>query len=161
MFGILLLLFIMLPMAELYLLLMMADKVGGIWTFALVIFTGVVGAWLCRLQGFRTIAKINEQLSGGQMPKETLMDGGMILVSAALLVTPGIMTDAFGFSLLFPPCRALYRKLIARWMKGKIKFQTFSTTGANPEGYRRWGGSIDPNVVEGQVINEPSEADPS
>ncbi len=153
MFGILVLLFILLPMAELYLLLWMAGQVGGGWTFALVIFTGMLGAWLCRLQGFRTMTRINNEFAGGKMPTDSLMDGGMILVSAALLVTPGIMTDVFGFSLLFPPCRAVYRKVLARWMKGRFQFQTFSSTGANPEAYRRWGGQIDPNVVEGQVVD--------
>ena len=154
MFGILVLLFICLPMAELYLLLWMADRVGGGWTFALVIFTGMLGAWLCRLQGFRTMTRINNELAGGKMPTDSLMDGGMILVSAALLVTPGIMTDVFGFSLLVPPCRKIYRKILARLMKDRFKFQTFSATGANPEAYRRWGGQIDPNVVEGQVVDQ-------
>ena len=152
--GFLLLLFILLPMAELYLLLMMADMVGGMWTFALVIFTGILGAWLCRLQGFRTLTKINHEISSGQMPTDSLLDGGMILVSAALLVTPGIMTDVFGFSLLIPPCRALYRKLLARSMKGKFQFQAFTSTGANSGAYRRWGGQIDPNVIDGQVVND-------
>ena len=157
MLGYLILLFILLPMAELYLLLMMAGRVGGLWTFALVIFTGMLGAWLCRLQGFRTLARINQEMSDGQMPTDSLVDGGMILVSAALLVTPGIMTDLFGFSLLFPPCRAIYRRLLTRFMKGRIKFQTFSSTGANSEAYRRWGGPMDPNVVEGQVVGQDDQ----
>ncbi|MEM7312668.1 MAG: FxsA family protein [Planctomycetota bacterium] len=131
MFGILLILFVCLPFAELALLMAMAEQFSWQATFALVVFTGILGAALARWQGFLTLQKIQNELAAQRMPKDSLMDAGMILVAAALLLTPGIMTDAFGFSLLFPPCRILYRTLIARWAKGRFKFQT---VGFGPQG---------------------------
>ena len=102
--------FVCLPLAELALLMAMAEQISWQATFALVIFTGVLGAALARWQGFKTLQKIQSEMAEKRMPKDSLMDAGMILVAGALLLTPGIMTDAFGFSLLFPrPDRRLWR----------------------------------------------------
>ncbi len=153
MFAILALLFVLLPLAELFLLLQMASHVGGLPTFALVIFTGVVGAWLAREEGFRTLTRINEEMAAGRMPTDSLLDAGMILVAGAMLVTPGIMTDCLGFSLLIPPCRRLYRKLLGDYLKKRVKVQTFTSTSSNSFSFGQQEFE-DQNVVDGQVVSK-------
>jgi len=158
--GFLILLFVVLPLSELYLLLKMAELISPGATFALVIFTGILGGWLARQQGWSVYARIQNDLSSAKIPKDSLMDGAMILVAGALLLTPGIMTDVFGFSLLFPPCRAVYRRWISNWMTKNIKVETFG--GSAGPGARRgntvdspgWrSGSDDDGHNEGQVID--------
>lgn len=153
MFGYLLLLFVLLPFAELALLLALADKFSWQATLALVVFTGILGASLARWQGFRTFVRIQDELAQSKMPRDSLMDAGMILVAAAFLVTPGIITDLFGFSLLLPPCRRLYRSLLARWLKGKFQIQTHGSFTAR-ENAATEDRIIDVKVVESSEDNQ-------
>jgi len=118
----LLLLFITVPLLELVILLMLSDATGWRWTLGLVIVTGIAGAWLARRQGFSTWRRIQEELAAGKMPGESLADALMIFVAGALLLTPGLLTDLFGFSLLLPPCRRFYRRWLMQRLKGKLQF---------------------------------------
>lgn len=149
MFGLLLLLFVTIPMVELFLLFKLHEYTqSALATIGLILFTGFVGAWLARQQGLGTVAKIKTAMSEGRIPATELMDGGMILFAAALLLTPGILTDAFGFSLLFPPCRLVYRKLLQRYFpKPNISIRTsnFDSTGFGTN------EPFDPDVVDGEA----------
>ena len=120
----LLLLFIVVPFVELALLLKLAELTSWIHTLLLVIATGVLGTWLARSQGLRTYRKIQQPLSAGQMPTDSLLDAAMIFVAGALLLTPGILTDLFGFSLLFPMTRQLYRRWLVKRFKARFTMQT-------------------------------------
>lgn len=113
----LLLLFIAVPFVELMLLLLLADVTSAWVALSVVVITGVVGTLLVRAQGFRTFGRIHEQLSRGEMPTDALIDAVCILIAGALLLTPGMLTDAFGFSLLIPACRVFYRRRAARWFR--------------------------------------------
>ena len=113
MFLRLLLLFTVVPLVELFLLVKLGTVVGVGPTIALVIFTGILGAWLARQQGLDVLRRVNEDLSHGRMPTEALMDGVLILIAAAVLLTPGLLTDALGFVLLIPRTRAAVRKIVA------------------------------------------------
>ena len=113
MFLRLLLLFTIVPLVELFLLVKLGTVVGVGPTIALVIFTGVLGAWLARQQGLEVLRRVNEDLSQGRMPTEALMDGVLILIAGAVLLTPGLLTDALGFVLLIPRTRAAVRKIVA------------------------------------------------
>ena len=112
------LLFVVVPLVELALLLKLADWSGD-WrvTLLVVVATGLLGTLLARSQGFRTYRRIQGELSAGRMPTDSLLDAVMIFVAGALLVTPGILTDLFGMSLLIPSCRRLYRRQMASWIK--------------------------------------------
>lgn len=112
MFLWLLLLFTILPVIELSLLLQVGSVLGAAPTVGLVLLTGVVGAWLAREEGLRTVRKMQEQLAQGQMPGEELVDGFLILFAGAVLLTPGFVTDFWGMTILFPPTRALFKKLV-------------------------------------------------
>ena len=128
----LLLLFIVVPFVELALLLKLAEITSWWHTLLLVIVTGVVGTWLARSQGLRTYRKIQQSLAAGQMPTDSLIDAAMILVAGALLLTPGILTDLFGFSLLFPPTRLLYRRWLVKRFKARFTMQTTFNTSEPP-----------------------------
>ena len=113
MFLRLLLLFTVVPLVELFLLVKLGTVVGVGPTIALVLFTGILGAWLARQQGLEVLRRVNEDLSQGRMPTEALMDGVLILIAGAVLLTPGLLTDALGFVLLIPRTRAAVRKIVA------------------------------------------------
>lgn len=144
----LLALFIIVPAVEIALLVKVHEFTGNIlYTFGLILFTGFLGAWLTRQQGLSTLTKIQTAMAEGRMPAAELVDGGMILVAGALLLTPGILTDAFGFSLLFPPCRAVYRKLLKRYFpKPNVQFH-MGPAGAGPGVHDP--ADHDPSVVDG------------
>ena len=110
----LLLLFTVVPLLELYILLKVADTTSAGFTFALVLVTGLVGATLARWQGFSWRRRLQQDLTSGQLPADSLLDGLLIFIAGALLITPGILTDAAGFSLLIPPLRALAKRAIKR-----------------------------------------------
>jgi len=113
MFLRLLLLFTVVPLVELFLLVKLGTVVGVGPTIALVIFTGVLGAWLARQQGLGVLRRLRVELAAGRMPAGALIDGLLILVAGAVLLTPGLLTDALGFVLLVPPSRAVVRRIVA------------------------------------------------
>ena len=108
------------PLLELALLIRIGRAIHVGPTIALVILTGVVGAALARHQGLRALARIQEHLARGSMPAAELVDGLMILIAAAVLITPGVITDCFGFVLLIPPARAWVRKAVSRHFKKRL-----------------------------------------
>ena len=114
-------LFVGVPLVELWLLLQVGERVGAMPTIALVIGTGILGANLTRREGMRTIEKINKAMAQGQMPQEALLDGLAIFMGGTLLLTPGILTDVLGFSLLFPLARPFLLALVSGWMQKKMQ----------------------------------------
>lgn len=112
-------LFVLVPVVELALLLRAGQWLGVLPTVALVVATGVLGAWLVRSEGVRTMARFQEQLARGELPGRALMDGAAVLVGGALLLTPGVLTDVVGFGLLFPPTRGFLQAwAVARLVRG-------------------------------------------
>lgn len=110
MLGRLLLLFVLVPLAELALLIQVGRWTGVWTTVALVFLTGILGAGLARAEGLRTLWAFRRDVSEGRVPGRALQDGLSILVGGALLLTPGFLTDVVGFSLLLPFTR--------RWIQG-------------------------------------------
>ena len=110
-------LFIGLPIVELVLLFELHGLVGFLPTVMLVLLTGVAGAALVRRQGLAILLKIQREMSIGNVPAPQMIDGVMILVAGALLVTPGLITDLSGFLLLIP----LVREKIRFWLKKKLE----------------------------------------
>ncbi len=123
-FLILLFLFIAVPLVELALLLSVSAHFGWWWqTLILVIVTGVTGAFFAKQQGWQTWERLKQNISDREMPTDALFDGIMILVAGAFLITPGLLTDFAGFSLLFPPFRKLIKTPIIFWLKRTIFFR--------------------------------------
>ena len=115
------LLFVIVPLLELALLIEIGQVVGFLPTMALVVLTGVTGAWLTRLEGLRTLVKLRDDLARGQLPGQAIMDGMSILVGGALLLTPGILTDLVGFSLLLPPTRRAIQRRVRESLEQHIQ----------------------------------------
>ena len=114
-FHLLFLLFITVPIAEIYLLLEVGGIIGAIPTIGLVVLTAAAGAALVRAQGFSTIAQVRRSMEAGEVPAVAIIEGIFLLVAGALLLTPGFLTDAIGFGCLVPPLRrAFIIRLIER-----------------------------------------------
>jgi len=114
MFGLLLLLFIVVPILELFVIVQVADGLGVLPTIALLLTVSLLGAWLVRREGTNITPRIREALFGGRMPSKEIADGALIMLGGAFLLTPGFVTDAIGLSLMIPPIRALYRNVVLR-----------------------------------------------
>lgn len=144
----LLLLFVLVPVAELMLLIRLGEWIGLWPTLGLIVVTGVVGSMLARQQGFSVLRRLQSRLGQGGLPGRELLDGAIILVSGALLLTPGVVTDVVGFAGLIPPTRALIRAGLGRWLKKKVRsdsanFQIFWSGSGSAGGPGR-GGSPGP-----------------
>lgn len=98
--------FALVPLAEIYLLVKAGRAIGAWPTVAVVLATGLAGAWLARRQGLSTLARIRESMAQGAPPTGELADAALILAAGVLLLTPGFLTDAAGLVLLLPPARA-------------------------------------------------------
>lgn len=130
----LILIFVAVPLVELAILLQVAQVIGLVPTIALVVTTGVAGAALARHQGLRAFLAVQQELASGRLPGRALLDGLSILVGGAFLLTPGILTDIAGFSLLLPLSRrwlqgAVKRRLERRVSEGTVEFTVFSPGG--------------------------------
>ena len=113
MFLRLLLLFTFVPLVELYLLIRIGRVIGVVPTIAIVVVTGALGAALARHQGLGVLRRLQEDLVAGRPPTGALVDGLLILVAGAMLLTPGLITDAVGFLLLVPAGRKVVRKAVS------------------------------------------------
>ncbi|MCF7822378.1 MAG: FxsA family protein [Mariprofundaceae bacterium] len=113
-------LFILLPLAELYLLIEVGSGIGGVLTITLCLLTAALGGMLVRHQGMRTFLRAKELMDRGQPPAEQMLHGIMIAISGVLLFIPGFITDMIGFLLLVPPVRnRLGQRLIAARISGR------------------------------------------
>lgn len=115
------LLIIVIPAIDIGVLLLSGKTLGLFPTIALIILTGVVGAYLAKREGLQTIRRAQEQLAYGQIPGESVLDGISILIGATLLLTPGFITDIVGFLLLFPPSRKLFKFFMKNSLRKKIE----------------------------------------
>ncbi len=109
-----LLLFIVVPIAELYIIIQVAQETGVLNSIGLLILVSLIGAWLVRAEGTGVLKKIRVQLAKGEIPGRELVDGGLILLAGVLMLTPGFLTDAFGLLLLFPLTRPIFRSVLLR-----------------------------------------------
>lgn len=148
MLGRLILLFILLPLADLWLLLVLSNHTSWQFSVLLVIISGLIGAYLARRSSKAVWGKIQSKLSRGEFSTELLSDGAMIFFAAGLLLTPGFITDAIGLTILIPPIRNWYKTLVARWFKLQTNFQiVMPQMGPNQE------PPLDENTVEGKVAD--------
>ena len=153
----LILLFTLVPFLELYLLLAIAARTSAQFTFALVVATGILGAILARQQGFRWREKMAAQLQQGELPTDGILDGLMIFIAGALLLTPGVLTDLLGFALLISPLRSLFkariRQKIAQSFEAGVKSHYQWTSDQSPKSADR------DRVIESYVIENQEKPD--
>jgi UPF0716 protein FxsA len=160
MFPILALLFLLVPLIEIYVLIQVGGVIGALWTVILVVVTALLGAGLLRYQGLTTLARVRNRLDVGELPAEELIEGIFLLVAGALLLTPGFVTDAAGFSLLVPALR----RWLARVALARMQLKVVATAGVRPD--PRAGGPTGPGrsrarergrVIEGEWQREDDD----
>jgi UPF0716 protein FxsA len=114
MVGVLLVLFLLIPLAELYVIIQVGQAFGALNTIALLIVISVVGAWLAKREGMSVWRRFQRQVESGSVPGKEIADGVMILFAGARLMSPGFLTDVLGIGLLLPPVRAVVRGAFMR-----------------------------------------------
>ena len=147
----LLVLFILVPLAELAMLLILAQHTHWTVSLGLVVITGVFGAWMTRGQGTAAIQRLGRSMKEGEGPTDSLLDTALIFVAGAFLLTPGVLTDCFGISILIPNCRKFYKQKLVSWFKSRFNITTVSSF-ANP-----FSEPNDPNVVDSYVVDKDVE----
>lgn len=117
----LVLLFIAIPVVEIYVLIQVGEEIGALWTIGLLVLVSVVGAWLAKREGIGVWTRMQQQVSSGRVPAIELVDAFLILLAGALLLTPGFVTDVLAVVLLVPPTRALVRGGLRRMLIGRVE----------------------------------------
>ena len=110
----LLIIFVGVPLFELYLLIQVGSEIGALPTIGLSILTAIIGTYLVRVQGFAVLMRVRDMVDRGETPALEVLDGALLLIAGLMLILPGFLTDALGFLLLIPPLRRL---LVRRFVR--------------------------------------------
>lgn len=125
-------LFIVVPMVEIYVIVQVGHAIGVFETLGLLLLLSFVGAWLTKHEGFIVLQRLRAQLEAGRAPTAEIIDGVLVLAAGVLMLTPGFVTDAVGLLVLFPPTRALLRMYLRR----RFDMQVFGGAGGAGPGPR-------------------------
>ena len=140
----LIILFIVVPIAELAVIIQVGQAIGVWWTIALLIVDSVLGGLLMRSQGRAAWRRFNEAVGGGRIPAREVADGVLVIFGGALLLTPGFLSDILGALFLLPPTRALIRRVFLRQAMSRITVSmagaAMPSRGPRPRGRRRGHG---------------------
>jgi UPF0716 protein FxsA len=117
-------LFIVVPLAELYVILKVGDAIGVVWTILLLAADSLLGSVLLRSQGRTVWRRFNEALAAGRLPHREVVDGVLVIFGGAFLITPGFLTDIVGLTLLLPPSRAVARRMLMRRLGRRPEVRT-------------------------------------
>jgi UPF0716 protein FxsA len=121
MFFKLFILFTIIPVLELWLLIEIGGVIGFFPTVLIVIITGITGAWLAKMEGISVLTNIQRSMSQGVIPKTELVNGLLVFIGGAMLLTPGFITDITGLLMIFPPTRAIFATFLISYFERKIK----------------------------------------
>ena len=143
-FPALLLLFLLVPLIEIYLLIKIGGVIGAFPTVVLVVLTAVIGAGLARYQGLATLQRLQATMARGEAPAIEMLEGVLLLVGALLLLTPGFLTDLLGFACLIPQTQ---RAFAFRWLRRATLVTPGSTPGKVPERHQT-------RTIEGEFRRE-------
>jgi UPF0716 protein FxsA len=127
----LVLLFVLVPIAEIYVIIQVGQEIGALWTVLILVVDSLIGARLLSWQGRRAWAAFQSALATGRVPHREVLDGVLIILGGAFLLTPGFLTDIAGLLLLFPPTRTWFRRLLTRMAMrpGRLDWTRFVVTG--------------------------------
>ena len=165
----LLILFIVVPLAELYVIVQIAGEIGIIWTLLLLVADSVAGTLLVKSQGRAAWTRFNEATTAGRIPAREVADGALIILGGALLMTPGFLTDIFGFLLLIPPTRVFFRKAVVG-LFAKRNPLTYVGMKAAPHAERAWneraarrraGSGVPAEYVDGTAREVSDDDEPA
>jgi UPF0716 protein FxsA len=148
----LLVIFIVVPLLELYVIVTVADSIGIVPTLLLLLVDSIVGSLLLKSQGRAVWRRFSETMAAGRVPHREVLDGALVIFGGAFLITPGFLTDIVGLVLLLPPTRALARRLVIRALGGRVGI---SVAGAATR--RRSRGRFDVEGTATEVSEDPLE----
>jgi len=154
MLPLLVLLFVVVPIAELFVIIQVGEAIGVLPTIALLIADSVLGSMLMRSQGRAAWLRFNTALAEGRVPHREVLDGALVIFGGALLLTPGFLSDILGLVLLLPPTRALARGIVVRRVLPRLVVTSLGGTGAPGGAQRR------PGPDTGDVEGTATEIDP-
>ena len=145
------LLFVLVPLAELAILLIIAQETHWLISIGIVLFTGFLGAYLAKGQGIAALTRVRSAMTDHVAPTDAILDAALILFAGGMLLAPGILTDIFGMSLLIPQCRSFYKPRLIAWFKKRFKVETVvqSMAGASPLNRE------DDDVIDSYVVPTP------
>ena len=144
---VLLLLFVVVPIVEIYVIVQVGSAIGVLPTIALLIADAVIGTWLFRREGRKAWVALQLAITEHRVPTKEVTDGALVVVGAALMLAPGFVTDAVGLLCVLPPSRAVLRRLISIWVARRL----LGAGGVIPgdRSRRRQG-----DVIEGEVLDD-------
>jgi len=138
MFPLIAVIFLLVPIIEIYLLIQVGQVIGAGWTIFLVVLTAVIGVALLKVQGLSTLNRAQQKMQANELPAREILEGMGLVVAGALLLTPGFFTDAVGFFLLFPPTRI--------WLVSAVAARMVVSASVSMHGHQR---PHDSNVIDG------------
>ena len=147
MFRSLFILFLLVPLIEIYFLIKVGSIIGAGWTVFAVVGTAVLGAGLLRIQGLSTLQRAQLSINKGEVPAVPMLEGVALAISGVLLLTPGFFTDTLGFILLIPVLR---QSLIKRILKNSQFLYRGRTK-------RTHNGFSESTIIEGEIVDEDSD----
>jgi UPF0716 protein FxsA len=143
----LVLLFIVVPIAELFVIIQVGEAIGVGWTIALLVVDSLIGAMLLRAQGRTAWRRFSEALGAARVPGREVADGVLVIFGGALLLTPGFITDVLGLLFLLPPTRAVIRRVFLRGVLRRVTV-SMSVRGSVPRRETGRDGDIDGTAVD-------------
>jgi len=157
------LLFVVVPVLEIYVLIQVGQVIGAWWTILLLVADGFLGSWLMKREGSRAWRALREALDERRMPARELADGALILVGGTLLLTPGFLTDVVGFFFVLPFTRPVARRALTGYLNRKFlsgpgapgfgRYQDAGSAGSDPHGPRNDDRPGPGSVVQGEVVD--------
>jgi len=152
---------IVVPLAEIYVLIQVGQVIGAWWTIVLLIVDSIIGGWLIRREGARAWRALNGAIGSGRMPARELADGALLLIGGTLMLSPGFVTDAVGILLILPVTRPLFRGLLTGFVTRRVVLGPIGWpggAGGSPGGAAGPSGPSGPGpggpVVQGDVIDD-------
>jgi UPF0716 protein FxsA len=147
--------FVVLPILEMWVLIETGSQIGGLNTIALVLLTAVIGAFCLRVQGMSMLLDAQRKMQSGELPAQEMFGGLLLAVAGICLVTPGFITDSFGFLLLVPAVRAALGKGILRKLQAGGQQQFYYHQQHTERG--PFGASREDDIIEGEVVDDPND----
>ncbi len=148
-----LILFIGVPLIEIYVIIQVGQAIGAWWTILLLVLDSIFGTWLIRHEGARAWQALREALDSGRMPAKELADAALILIGGTLMLAPGFVTDGFGVLMILPVTRPLFRRLLTGVVAKRLV--VLGPTGPmGPGTAQRPGPDPDGPVIRGEVVDE-------
>jgi UPF0716 protein FxsA len=152
-----LILFLLVPVTEIYLLIKVGSVIGAIATILIILATAIIGAGLLRQQGLSTLSRFQNNLASGALPAQEMIEGILLAVGGALLMTPGFVTDAMGFFCLIPVTRKSLANYIIKRFTVQIQSGMGGVTSSVHSGLHTQHNNTDSTIFEGEFVRKEDE----